>query len=71
MAVTLDEPRKSPQDKKLYRRLRLDNGLDVLLINDPEMQAGECTHANGGAGHHDGDEEDDVRSLLLHGAHMP
>lgn len=28
---------KSAEDKKLYRRLVLDNGLTVVLIHDPEM----------------------------------
>ena len=30
---------KSPNDKKLYRYMVLDNGLKVLLISDPEMNA--------------------------------
>lgn len=29
---------KSPQDQKEYCRLKLDNGLQVLLIRDPEMK---------------------------------
>ena len=29
---------KSPQDTRNYQRLQLDNGLQVLLIQDPEMQ---------------------------------
>ena len=28
---------KSPQDKRLYRRIVLANGLEALLISDPEM----------------------------------
>ena len=28
---------KSPQDKRLYRRMVLANGLEALLISDPEM----------------------------------
>ena len=39
MAVMTAEPIKSEQDHKLYKRLKLDNGLDVLLIHDPEMEA--------------------------------
>lgn len=30
---------KSPNDKKQYRYMLLENGLQVLLISDPEMQA--------------------------------
>jgi hypothetical protein len=38
MGLTLMvDPIKSPRDKRLYRRLKLDNELDVLLISDPEM----------------------------------
>ncbi|KAK9797401.1 hypothetical protein WJX73_004607 [Symbiochloris irregularis] len=33
----------SPQDKRHYRRLRLDNGLHVLLISDPEISLPEVT----------------------------
>ena len=40
MTATLPEPVKSPQDKRLYRRICLDNQLDVLLIEDPEIQSG-------------------------------
>ena len=36
--VQLSCPIKSPLDRRLYRRLQLDNGLQVLLIQDPEMQ---------------------------------
>lgn len=28
---------KPPQDKRLYRRIKLSNGMNVLLISDPEM----------------------------------
>ena len=31
-------PTKSPNDKKLYKHLRLSNGLTVLLISDPEIK---------------------------------
>jgi secreted Zn-dependent insulinase-like peptidase len=30
---------QSPLDKRIYRRLVLDNGMTVLLISDPEMAA--------------------------------
>ena len=29
---------KSPHDHRLYRRLQLENGLQALLISDPEIQ---------------------------------
>ena len=29
---------RSPQDQKEYARVKLDNGLQVLLIRDPEMK---------------------------------
>lgn len=35
---TLVDPVKSPRDYRLYRRLKLDNQLDVLLISDPEIK---------------------------------
>ncbi len=38
MTMILPEPVKSPQDKRLYRRIRLANELDVLLIEDPDME---------------------------------
>lgn len=50
MIASLPEPVKSPQDKRLYRRIRLDNQLDVLLIEDPEIQSGHK-------------EDEDVRSM--------
>ena len=57
MAVAaVEAPVKSPQDKKLYRRLRLNNGLDVLLISDPEMQA-SAEGAHGDEGHEKEEEE--------------
>ena len=31
-------PVKSPNDKKLYKHVRLSNGLTVLLISDPEIK---------------------------------
>lgn len=37
----MDEPVKSENDKKLYRVIRLPNGLKALLISDPT--AGEAT----------------------------
>lgn len=39
MIRPLPEPVKSPQDKRLYRRIQLPNQLDVLLIEDPEMES--------------------------------
>lgn len=35
----LVEVLKSPQDKKLYRYLRLDSGMSVLLISDPDINS--------------------------------
>ncbi|KAJ3682908.1 hypothetical protein LUZ60_013135 [Juncus effusus] len=32
-----DGVNKSPNDRRLYRKLRLDNGLFVLLVHDPEI----------------------------------
>jgi hypothetical protein len=40
------EPIKSQQDHKTYKRLKLDNGLDVLLIHDPEMEASSSAHSD-------------------------
>eukprot|EP00884_Botryococcus_braunii_P020235 jgi/Botrbrau1/6896/Bobra.67_3s0015.1 len=42
---------KSPQDKKLYRRVTLQNGMHVLLISDPEM---ETEHGVGNTSDHAG-----------------
>lgn len=33
---------KSPQDKKSYRYLRLESGLAVLLVSDPEIPTAEA-----------------------------
>ena len=46
MAVMVLEPVKSQQDRKSYKRLKLDNGLDVMLIHDPEMEASPPGHAD-------------------------
>lgn len=46
MAVMTVEPIKSQQDHKSYKRLKLDNGLDVLLIRDPEMEASSSAHSD-------------------------
>ena len=46
MAVMTAEPIKSEQDHKSYKRLKLDNGLDVLLIHDQEMEASSLADAN-------------------------
>ena len=38
-------PVKSPSDKKLYKYLRLPNGLTALLISDPEIKkSGQVRH---------------------------
>ncbi len=39
--VSASVPIQSPHDKKLYRHIRLSNGLTALLISDPEIK----THA--------------------------
>ena len=49
---------QSPQDKRQYKRLRLDNGLDVLLIHDPEMADALEGHSDDNA-EEDGFESDD------------
>ena len=49
---------QSPQDKREYRRLKLDNGLDVLLIHDPEM-ASALEGQDDDVDEEDGYEEDD------------
>ncbi len=46
MAVMTVEPVKSQQDQKSYKRLKLDNGLDVMLIHDPEMEASSSGDAD-------------------------
>lgn len=46
MVIMTIEPVKSQQDQKSYRRLELDNGLDVLLIHDPEMEASSSGDAD-------------------------
>ena len=46
MAVMTIEPVKSQQDQKSYKRLKLDNGLDVMLIHDPEMEASSSGDAD-------------------------
>lgn len=33
----LDTPDKSENDKKLYRMVRLENGLEALLVSDPVL----------------------------------
>lgn len=47
VAQTVQPPRVSPQDKRRYQRLQLDNGLQVLLIQDPEMQLRGLETADG------------------------
>ncbi len=54
---------QSPLDRRDYRRLTLDNGLDVLLIRDPEMAdtLGEEEEVEEDEDEDDeGDEEDDM-----------
>ena len=48
MAITLPEPVKSPQDKRVYRHIKLSNQLDVLLIEDPEMASVPKDENDGG-----------------------
>lgn len=56
---------QSPQDKRQYKRLRLQNGLDVLLIHDPEMaealegRSDDGEEEDGYESDDEGDEEDD------------
>ena len=69
-------PRSSPNDKRGYRAITLENGLQVLLISDEQVAAGPPATADGGevaatAGSHahPGEEEvcsddDDADSLL-------
>lgn len=33
---------KSPNDRRLYRFLQLDNGLSALLVHDPEIYPDAC-----------------------------
>ncbi|KAK9820983.1 hypothetical protein WJX81_000873 [Elliptochloris bilobata] len=49
---------QSPQDKRHYKRLTLENGLDVLLIHDPEM-AGALEGRSDDGVEEDGYESDD------------
>jgi hypothetical protein len=49
---------KSPQDKRLYRRVVLANGLEALLISDPEMAHSLAEDEQTGE-HEDADNEDD------------
>ena len=56
---------QSPQDKRQYKRLRLQNGLDVLLIHDPEMaealegRSDDGQEEDGYESDDEGDEEDE------------
>lgn len=63
MAITLPEPVKSPQDKRLYRHIKLPNQLDVLLIEDPEMASAPEDVDDGGqiASNNADMSEDEVR----------
>ena len=42
---------KSPLDKKLYRKVDLANGLQCLLISDPEMGSQGVACTKGEVGH--------------------
>ena len=53
-AGTPAEILKSPQDKRLYRRIVLANGLEALLISDPDM-----AHSLAADDHQRDDEEDE------------
>ena len=56
-APTDEDILKSPQDRRLYRRLVLPNGMMVLLIHDPEMAAAvEGAEENEGASEDGSDE---------------
>ncbi|KAI4373362.1 hypothetical protein MLD38_011493 [Melastoma candidum] len=50
---------KSPHDKRLYRFLRLDNGLSSLLVHDPEIYP-DTSSCGGGRGESEEVEDDDV-----------
>lgn len=45
---------KSPNDRRLYRFLQLDNGLSALLVHDPEIYPDGCPNPS-----LDEDEEDE------------
>ena len=56
---------KSPNDKKLYRLCRLPNGLQALLVHDPEINAVASQQAANGAPPHAVEPSDeDVDSLM-------
>lgn len=65
---------KPPQDKRLYRRIKLPNGMNVLLISDPEM-GNSLTEENPDENEMDGEAADsgsDEASLTLRTAkHWP
>jgi hypothetical protein len=39
---------KSPSDRKSYRYLKLENGMSVLLIHDPEIKEQGAAQGAGG-----------------------
>lgn len=49
-----DIVKKSPNDRKLYRYIELENGLCALLVHDPEIYPADPPHQ-----FNDGEEEDD------------
>lgn len=59
--------KKSPNDKKLYRFLQLENGLCALVVHDPEIYPpsenlitdGECTEEDEEEDDDDGDDLDE------------
>ena len=59
----------SPKDKKLYRRITLQNGLLAILISDPEMSnqtgGGSESEADMSEGPNGSDEESD-EVLITH-----
>ncbi len=57
---------KSPNDKKLYRLCTLTNGLQALLIHDPEINAADpdSEQANTDRAHAVEPSDDDAESLM-------
>lgn len=49
--------KKSPSDQKAYKALKLQNGMRVILIHDPDMGTGEDPNP---LGHHNHPGEDEV-----------
>ena len=55
---------KSPQDKRLYRRIVLANGLEALLISDPEMAHSLAEEEQPGE-HDDGEDDGSDNEVVL------